>query len=174
VLREVEQVVQTLQSEILATPVVARLEQTDDERAAGMTRLRWSNAGHLPPMAITPDGQVQILDRGRPDRLLGVLPDAPRREAEVTLPWNSVVLLYSDGLVESRHGDIDHGWTGCAASSWAGRPRPRRAVRPGADSEAADHPGDDVALIAVQLHSQDRPPPPQAGPNRVPPDGPAV
>jgi len=35
------------------------------------------------------------------------------------------------------------------------------------------NPGDDVALIALQLHRQGRPRPPQAGPNRVPPDVPA-
>ena len=35
------------------------------------------------------------------------------------------------------------------------------------------NPGDDVALIAVRLHPQDRPRPPRAGPDRVPPDVPA-
>jgi hypothetical protein len=52
VLRQVGQVMETLQSPILATTVVARLEQTEGEKAAGLTRLRWSNAGHPPPMTI--------------------------------------------------------------------------------------------------------------------------
>jgi len=77
---------QTLQSEILATAVVARLEQTGEERATGLEKLRSSNAGHPPPMAITPDGQVNVLDGGHPDLLLGVRPDAPRREGQVTRP----------------------------------------------------------------------------------------
>ncbi|CCH89210.1 Putative PAS/PAC sensor protein [Modestobacter italicus] len=34
-------------------------------------------------------------------------------------------------------------------------------------------PDDDVALIAVRLHRQDRPRPATPGPNRVPPDVPA-
>ncbi|SFO04058.1 PAS domain S-box-containing protein [Geodermatophilus obscurus] len=174
VLGEVEQVMQTLQSEILATAVVARLEQTDDERAAGLTRLRWSNAGHPPPMVVTPDGHVRVLDGGRPDLLLGVRPDAPRREAEVTLPWDSVVLLYTDGLVESRHEDIDHGLHRLQVllGELAGRELDELC-----DEVLArmlpTNPGDDVALVALQLHPQDRPRPPQAGPNRVPPNVPA-
>jgi PAS domain S-box-containing protein len=174
VLREVERVMQTLQSQVLATAVVARIEQTDVERAAGLTRICWSNAGHPPPMAITPDGAVQVLDGGRPDLLLGVQPDVPRREGQVTLPWGSVVLLYTDGLVESRHEDLDHGLD---------RLRATLAELAGRDLDGMvdevltrmlpTHPGDDVALIAVRLHPQDRPRPPQAGPNRVPPDVPA-
>jgi hypothetical protein len=34
-------------------------------------------------------------------------------------------------------------------------------------------PEDDVALVAVRLHPQDRPRPPEAGPNRVPPTVPS-
>jgi hypothetical protein len=35
-----------------------------------------------------------------------------------------------------------------------------------------DSPEDDVALVAVRLHPQDRPRPPEAGPNRIPPNVP--
>ncbi|MGR6964041.1 SpoIIE family protein phosphatase [Geodermatophilus sp. URMC 61] len=173
VLREVDQVMQTLQSQILATAVVARLEQTHGERAAGLTRLRWSNAGHPPPMVITPDGQVHVLAGDRPDLLLGVRPGAPRREVEVTLPWDSVVLLYTDGLVENRHEDLDHGLDRLQAvlGELAGRDLDDLC-----DEVLArmlpTNPGDDVALIAIRLHPQDRRRPPQAGPNRVPPDVP--
>ncbi len=170
VLGEVEQVMQTLQSQILATAVVARLEQTDEERAAGATRLRWSNAGHPPPMLLTPDGQVRVLEEGRPDLLLGVRPDTPRREAETTLPWGSVVLLYTDGLVESRHEDIDHGLDRLQTvlHELAGRDLDDLCDEV-LSRMLPTNPGDDVALVAVQLHPQDRPRPPQAGPNRVPP-----
>ena len=173
VLAEVEQVMQILRSEILATAVVARLEQTGGERARGQARLRWSNAGHPPPMVITPDARVRRLDQ-RPDLLLGVTPDAPRREQELTVEWGSVVLLYTDGLVERRDEDLDHGLDRLQAilTELAGRDL----------DELCDQvllrmlpacPDDDVALIAVQLHPQDRPRPPQAGPNRVPPNVPS-
>ncbi len=35
-----------------------------------------------------------------------------------------------------------------------------------------EHPGDDVALVAIRLHRQDRPRPASAGPRRLPPDVP--
>ncbi len=174
VLAEVEQVMQTLQSQILATAVVARLEQTDEDRERGLARLRWSNAGHPPPMVVSPEGRVQVLDGGRPDLLLGVRPDAPRREGEVVLPWDSVVLFFTDGLVESRHEDIDHGLDRLQGvlRELAGRDLDELC-----DGVLArmlpTNPGDDVALIAVRLHPQDRPRPPEAGPDRVPPGVPA-
>ncbi|SNR90533.1 PAS domain S-box-containing protein [Geodermatophilus saharensis] len=170
VLRQVEQVMQTLRSQILATTVVARLEQTDEEKAAGLTRLRWSNAGHPPPMTVTPDGAVTVLAAGRADLLLGVDPTAPRREAQVTLGWDTVVVLYTDGLVERRTSDLDAGTARLQAvlADLAGRELDELC-----DELLArmlpDAPDDDVALIAVRLHRQDRPRPAEAGPDRVPP-----
>ena len=125
-------------------------------------------------MSITPDGRVEVLDGGRPDLLLGVRPDTPRREGQVTLPWGSVVLLYTDGLVESRHEDIDHGLDRLQTvlGELAGRDLDDLCDQVLARM-LPTNPGDDVALIAVQLHPQDRPRPAQAGPNRVPPNVPA-
>ncbi|SNS00848.1 PAS domain S-box-containing protein [Geodermatophilus pulveris] len=173
VLRQVEQVMQTLQSAILATTVVARLEQTEEEKAAGLTRLRWSNAGHPPPMAVTSDGAVTVLAAERADLLLGVDPAAPRREAQVTLGWGTVVVLYTDGLVERRDCDLDAGTARLRATlaELAGR-----GLDELCDELLArmlpDAPDDDVALVAVRLHPQDRPRPAEAGPNRIPPNVP--
>jgi len=85
-----------------------------------------------------------------------------------------VVLLYTDGLVESRHEDIDHGLDRLLSvlGELAGRDLDDLC-----DEVLArmlpTNPGDDVALIALQLHPQDRPRPPQAGPNRVLPNVPS-
>jgi serine phosphatase RsbU (regulator of sigma subunit) len=169
VLRQTERVMQTLQSQILATTIVARLEQTDDERAAGLTRLRWSNAGHPPPIAITPDGEVQLLTAEHVDLLVGVDPDAPRRESQVTLERSSVVLLYTDGLVERRDQDLDHGLARLqeTLADLAGRDLDELCDELLARMLPAE-PDDDVALVAVRLHPQDRPRPPEAGPSRIP------
>ncbi len=169
-LRQVEQVMETLQSQILATTVVARLEQTDTEKDAGLTRLRWSNAGHPPPLAVAPDGTVSVLTAERADLLLGVDAAAPRRESQVTLSWNTVVVLYTDGLIERRDTDLDAGLARLQATlaELAGRDLDELS-----DVLLArmlpDAPDDDVALVAVRLHPQDQPRPPEAGPNRVPP-----
>ncbi len=169
VLGQVEQVMQTLQSPILATAVVARLEQTGEEKAVGLTRLRWSNAGHPPPLTLTPEGAVTVLAADRADLLLGVDAAAPRRESQVTLRRDAVVVLYTDGLVERRGSDLDAG---------TARLQAVLADLAGAElEELCDEllarmlpqaPDDDVALLAVRLHPQDRPRPAEAGPNRVP------
>lgn len=86
----------------MATAVVARVEQSDDERRRGVRRLRWSNAGHLPPLLVRPDGTVRPLST-TPDLLLGVRPGSPRHDHEVVLEPGSTLLLFTDGLIERRN-----------------------------------------------------------------------
>jgi serine phosphatase RsbU (regulator of sigma subunit)/PAS domain-containing protein len=173
VLRGLDASMMTLQARTLATAAVARFEQTPDEMARGVTRMRWANAGHLPPLVVNPDGSVAELAVWKGDLLLGVDPAARRRESVVTLDRGSTVLLYTDGLVERRDADLD-----------AGLVRLRDALVELADlplEELLDellerlvhgHPEDDVALVAVRLHPQDRPRPAEAGTTRVPPNVP--
>jgi PAS domain S-box-containing protein len=175
VLRGLDSAMAVLQIDTLATAAIARLEQTDDERRRGVTRMVWANAGHLPPLALHPDGSVVVLADWRADLLLGVDASTTRTESVVTLDRGSTVLLYTDGLIERRDSDLD-----------AGLDRLRTHLAELADlplQELCDElitrlvdgkPDDDVALVAVRLHPQDRPRPPEAGPNRgphlVPPD----
>ncbi|MCV2490039.1 SpoIIE family protein phosphatase [Geodermatophilus sp. YIM 151500] len=170
VLRGLDTSMATLQLRTLATAAVARFEQTDDERRRGLTRMRWANAGHLPPLVINPDGSVAELAAWTGDLLLGVDAEVDRQESVVTLDRGSTVLLYTDGLIERRDADLD-----------AGMVRLREALIELADrplEEMLDEvlerlvhgrPEDDVALVAVRLHRQDAPRPPEAGPQRVPP-----
>jgi PAS domain S-box-containing protein len=174
VLRGLDASMTTLQTRTLATAAVARFEQTPDEVRRGVTRMRWANAGHLPPLVINPDGSVAELATWVGDLLLGVDPVARRQESVVTLDRGTTVLLYTDGLVERRDSDLD-----------AGMVRLRDAVIELADlplEELLDEllerlvhgrPEDDVALVAVRLHPQDRPRPREAGPTRVPPNVPS-
>src|SRR4051794_24665171 len=109
VLRGLDASMTTLQTKTLATAAVARFEQTPDELDRGVTRMRWANAGHLPPLVVNPDGSVAELASWRGDLLLGVDPDAHRRESVVTLDRGATVLLYTDGLIERRDADLDSG-----------------------------------------------------------------
>ncbi|MGR7023087.1 SpoIIE family protein phosphatase [Geodermatophilus sp. URMC 62] len=172
VLRRTDQVMETLRTGTAATAVVARLEQSADERARGVTRLRWSNAGHPPPMALDADGGVVLLATATADRLLGVTPDAPRRESEVVLDGGAVVLLYTDGLVERRDQDLDAGLDRLQRelAALAGRDLDEVCDRL-LERMLPDNPEDDVALVAVRLHPQDGPRPPEAGPADVPRSG---
>src|SRR3712207_7188650 len=70
----------------MATALVARLEQEDADLRADRPRLRWSSAGHPPPVLLLPDGRVQVLDDDLPDLLLGVDPSAARRDRVAVLP----------------------------------------------------------------------------------------
>ena len=92
----------------LATAVLATVEQTAADAARGARVLRWSNAGHPPPLLVLPDGRAEVLERPA-DLLLGVDPTRPRADHEHELPPGSTVLLYTDGLIERRGVPLDDG-----------------------------------------------------------------
>ena len=173
ILTRLDAAMEGLQVGTTASAVIARIEQEHDERERGVTRLRWSNAGHPPPMVINPDGSVLVLAGTEADLLLGIDPGTRRVESEAVLDRGSTVLFYTDGLVERRGQNLDEGLA-----------RLRDALE-----ELADHTleelcdavldrllperrEDDVALVAVRLHPQDQPRPPEAGPTDVPPQVP--
>jgi serine phosphatase RsbU (regulator of sigma subunit) len=170
VLRGLDMSMTTLQMQTLATAAVARFEQTPDELARGLTRMRWANAGHLPPLVIHPDGSVAELAEWNGDLLLGVDPASKRRESVITLDRGATVLLYTDGLVERRDSDLDEGIHRLreALIELAGLPL-EELLDELLERLVHGRPEDDVALVAVRLHRQDRPRPWEAGPNRVPP-----
>jgi serine phosphatase RsbU (regulator of sigma subunit)/anti-sigma regulatory factor (Ser/Thr protein kinase) len=70
--------------------------------------LRFSSAGHPPPAVAFPDGRVELLDEGR-GLPLGTGLGPKYRQSVVELPAGSIVVLYSDGLVERRGRSIDEG-----------------------------------------------------------------
>ena len=174
VLRGLDASMTTLQMRALATAAVARFEQTPAELERGITRMRWANAGHLPPMVINPDGTVAELASWTGDLLLGVDPDAIRRESVVTLDRGATVLLYTDGLIERRDADLDSGMVRLRETLMELAHLPLPELLDTMLERLVDgHPDDDVALVAVRLHRQDRPRPAEAGPMDVPPNVPA-
>jgi serine phosphatase RsbU (regulator of sigma subunit) len=66
-----------------------------------------ARAGHPPPAVVFPSGMTTFLDlpAGPPLGLGGL----PFEEAEVELPQDSLLVLYTDGLIESRQRDVDTG-----------------------------------------------------------------
>ena len=170
VLSGLDAAMQGLQVSTTATAVIARIEQSLDERDRGITRLRWSNAGHPPPMAINADGTVIALAGVGHDLLLGFDPLTQRGESSVVLDRGATVLLYTDGLVERRGQDLDEGLgllseTLCDLADLPLDELCDELLRRMLPAEAED----DVALVAVRLHRQDQPRPAEAGPQRLPP-----
>ncbi|MFG2130680.1 PP2C family protein-serine/threonine phosphatase [Streptomyces sp. NPDC048751] len=78
--------------------------------------LTYSSAGHPPPALLHPDGTVTFLDQAT-DPPLGARPEhVPRPEAGIAFTEGATLVLYTDGLIERRHEDIDTGLSRLAAS----------------------------------------------------------
>ncbi|WP_282944472.1 SpoIIE family protein phosphatase [Cellulomonas endometrii] len=168
VLEDLDEAVNALDVGSMATAVVLRLEQSPEERRRGVTRLRWSNAGHPPPVLIYPNGTVHELAAGNPDLLLGLRAQSHRSDTVRTVARGATVLLFTDGLVERRGEHLRLGYARLYQHV-------ERLV-PAAQARAAVHgrfdtaflvdelltamteeraPEDDVAMLAVHLSPQD-------------------
>ncbi|MBA4863633.1 SpoIIE family protein phosphatase [Streptomyces sp. PSKA54] len=68
-------------------------------------RCRFARAGHPPPAVITPDGTARLLDLppGAPLGIGGIT----YTTTEVAFPPGSLLVLYTDGLIEARGHDLD-------------------------------------------------------------------
>ncbi|MBT2526341.1 SpoIIE family protein phosphatase [Streptomyces sp. ISL-99] len=87
----------------LAEPMLATFLYAVCDPVTG--RCTITRAGHPPPAAAAPDGTVRLL-KTPPGVPLGV-GGIDFTTTDVTLPPGSVLVLYTDGLIESRGRDID-------------------------------------------------------------------
>ncbi|WP_225860886.1 GAF domain-containing SpoIIE family protein phosphatase [Streptomyces triticiradicis] len=117
----------------------------------GSWELNWTNAGHPPPLLVRPDGAVDRLDR-HDIMLFPGLNTLPRNEHRLLLPPGSLLLLYTDGLVERPGGDMDLAIdaTGRMLATHAGRPLDA-LLDEITDRIAAPDPRDDIALLALRV-----------------------
>jgi serine phosphatase RsbU (regulator of sigma subunit) len=156
VLRGLDEAISDMHTDTLATAAVARFERADAE--GGWTRLRWANAGHPPPLVLEPDGNVTVLGASFGDLMLGVDPAAQRCESVTTLRSGSVVLLYSDGLVERRGSTIDEGTDRLVQNLRALATRPLHDLCDALLRQMLHGtPEDDVALVAVRIDAPGSP-----------------
>jgi serine phosphatase RsbU (regulator of sigma subunit) len=130
----------------------------DPDGGAGAWELTWTNAGHPPPLLLTPDGAVHRLDEH--DILFHPALGEPERTEHVrVLPAGTVLLLYTDGLVEDRGNDIyaavDR--TSALLAARAGRPL-HQMLAEIAQKIAGPSPADDIALFALRVHPPARQP----------------
>ncbi|MEU1320583.1 SpoIIE family protein phosphatase [Streptomyces tibetensis] len=110
-----------------------------------------ARAGHPPPAIVRPEGTVTYPDlpAGPPLGLGGLPFDA----VEVDLPEGSQVVLYTDGLIEDRHRDVDVVLEQLReALAHPGR-APEETCQAVLDTVAPAHPHDDIALLVARVHA---------------------
>jgi serine phosphatase RsbU (regulator of sigma subunit) len=132
---------------LMATMILARLSR---DREGGW-ELLWTSAGHPPPLLVDHTGVAHYLEEGN-GVLLGADARVPRSDARVGLPPGSTLVLYTDGLIESRDRSLDSGLDNMRRHAAALAHRPlevfadqllRRARPAGND--------DDVALLVIRI-----------------------
>ena len=146
-----------LELEAMASLVLARIEQTDTEAAGSLRTLRWTTAGHPPPMLLRPDGTVELLgEESEIDPMLGAAPELDRHDQTAVLPAGSTLLLYTDGLVERRGESLDQGLERARDAVARHGSRPVSELLDSILAElVGDAPSDDVALLAVRFHPEE-------------------
>lgn len=112
-------------------------------------QMQMGNAGHLPPLAIHPDGTVDTL--ALPPALpLGVA-NPQRRTVTTPFPRGAILLAFTDGLVERRGENLDLGLRrlSSAAAALAGSDLPS-AMEEMITELTSDCRDDDVTAVALR------------------------
>ncbi|MFE0675412.1 SpoIIE family protein phosphatase [Streptomyces sp. NPDC058867] len=120
-------------------------------------RCTLTRAGHPLPAVVGPDGSVDFVDlpSGPPLGLGGL----PFETAELELAEGSRLVLYTDGLVEDRHRDIDTGLDRLRTALGHAGSAPDDTCEAVLDALLPVRPTDDVALLVARTHA--------FGPDRV-------
>ncbi|MFD8804132.1 SpoIIE family protein phosphatase [Streptomyces sp. NPDC059597] len=116
-----------------------------------------SSAGHLPPVLVQPGQGARLLTLP-PAAPLGV-GGVPFGTLETKLPEGSLLALYTDGLVESRHDSIDVGIEALCRALERATGATGSAASPGSLQDICDmlldtldqSSGDDTALLLARL-----------------------
>ncbi|OKK08975.1 SpoIIE family protein phosphatase/ATP-binding protein [Streptomyces sp. CB02400] len=148
--------------------LVTRIDQDESEEGeaapvTGATCLyviydpstRWctlARAGHLQPVVVDPDGRAGFVDvpAGPPLGLGGL----PFETAALRLAPGSSLALYTDGLVEDRHRDIDEGLE-LLRRSLEGAGAPEETCDTVLRALLPERPRDDVALLVARTRTLD-------------------
>lgn len=114
--------------------------------------LEYTNAGHPPPLLRGPDGKTAWLDGGRTFPV-GVDPAAPCPSATAKLEPDTLLLLYTDGLVERKTRPLTEGLAALEAVIEKGAADPEELVEEVIAEVVEDgaEQSDDIAMVAFRL-----------------------
>jgi serine phosphatase RsbU (regulator of sigma subunit) len=99
-LKSLSDMIAALEPDAFATVFYAELDPVTGE-------LTWASAGHPPPLLSVPGEEPRYIE-GAPSAPLGVY-SGPEADGVLVLPPGGGIFMYTDGLVERRHADIDLG-----------------------------------------------------------------
>ncbi|WP_371667707.1 SpoIIE family protein phosphatase [Streptomyces sp. NBC_00289] len=149
VMRSTNRLLLDLGSDLFASCLYLRLDP-----ARG--RAVMARAGHPPPLLRRPDGRVRVLDlAGGP--LLGIDDSATYPTTEVELAPGSVLVLYTDGLIEAPGVDLEDALAdlGQRLAEAGERPLDELADHLVRNSVATQERIDDVALLLLRARTED-------------------
>ncbi|GLX93855.1 GAF domain-containing SpoIIE family protein phosphatase [Herbidospora sp. NBRC 101105] len=117
--------------------------------------LTWTNAGHPPPILVHPGGRAEELTAH--DLMLFPTLDPPegsrRTESTRLLPPGTLLVMFTDGLVESPRVDLDTATAHllAALSRRAGRPLPGLLEELADEMAVGEGNVDDIVVLAVRV-----------------------
>ncbi len=137
--------------QVAGVPMVTLVHGVLDRTDPGSWRLTWTNAGHPPPLLVTGDGRAEYLTGGHGPLISAGL-SATRHDACREIPPGATLVLYTDGLVESRTRSIDVGLERLRrdAASLVRRPLATFLDQLLERARPSDHHDDDVAVLALR------------------------
>ncbi|WP_330336641.1 PP2C family protein-serine/threonine phosphatase [Streptomyces sp. NBC_00557] len=144
ILSQLDRTLETVTNSRVTTTTLARIEPEGPA-----WRLCWSSAGHVPPLLITGERRVSYL-LAEPGLPLGVDTGQPRPDHSRSLPPDSTVVFFTDGLIEHPDHPIDQSLNELAALAavHASLPLPE-FVQALADHHPSDG-HDDMAVLALR------------------------
>ncbi|MCK9927676.1 SpoIIE family protein phosphatase [Frankia sp. Mgl5] len=144
VLARLDEAANRLEQGQLATAALAVLDPAN-------ARLTLASAGHLPPLLVPPRGEAYYLpvDPGPP--LSTGLPEYP--QTRTTLEPGSILLFFTDGLVEDRKRPVDEGMNLLRVAATAAASPDQLCDQALAALGRLAGPDDDTALLAVMVNT---------------------
>jgi hypothetical protein len=148
VITRLDRLVDALRLTQLVTVFYGVLDAADGN---GSHVLRYTNAGHLPPILRRADGSVDAVSGGG-SAVLGAPISIEHTEGELTIDRGDLLVMFTDGLVEVPGGSLDDGLARLA-DTVREQPAPDadsmcEHVLAGVDGQALR---DDIALLAVRV-----------------------
>jgi serine phosphatase RsbU (regulator of sigma subunit) len=110
-------------------------------------------AGHPLPLRVTDAGDVdEVAATGR---VLGLFEERPARDHRVQLEPGDALVLFTDGVIDARHGKDRFGTERLAAFLRSARHRSAEelatSLREAVDEYQDGNPQDDLALLVIQV-----------------------